>query len=80
MNDCSPEITAPCRNCRGENLARRTRFHLGESEVCWEESGECTSRASRGMGPSTYTKIAETTSGRSRLQQVLAATCKDREE
>ena len=32
------------------------------------------------MGPSTYTKIAEITSGRSHVQQGLTATCKDREE
>jgi hypothetical protein len=80
VNVCSLEIPAPCRNCRRENLARQTRFNLGESDVCWEEAGECTGRAPRGMGPSTYTRIAETTSGRSQFQQGLTATCKDREE
>ncbi len=80
VNDCSHEITASCRSCRMEYLARRTRFHWGESDVCWEEAGECTSRAPRGMGPSTYTRIAEITSGRSHFQQGLTATCEDREE
>jgi len=32
------------------------------------------------MGPSTYTRIAEITSGRSHFQQGLTATCEDREE
>ena len=80
VNDCSLEITAPCRSCRRENLVRRARFHWGEADVCWEESGECTSRAPRGMGPSAYTKIAEITPGRSDLQQGLAATCEDHED
>jgi len=31
----------------------------------------------RGMGPSTYARIAEITSGRAIAQQGLATTCKD---
>ena len=31
----------------------------------------------RGMGPSTFTQIVETTSGRANFQQGLTAICKD---
>ena len=42
-----------------------------------EETDKSTGEAWRGMDPSTYTRIAEITSGRAIFQQGLAATCKD---
>ena len=54
-----------------------TRSTRCEAVVSWEETGECTRRTSRGMGPSTCTRNSETTSGRAISQQGLATTCKD---
>jgi hypothetical protein len=42
-----------------------------------EDMGKGTSRTRRGMGPSTSTEMAEIMSGRARVQQGLATTCKD---
>ncbi len=56
---------------------RRTRENRGEAVVSWEEAGECTRRAPRGRGPSTYARIAEITPGRAISQQGLTATCED---
>jgi hypothetical protein len=53
---------------------------LGEAVAPLEEAGECTEVTPRGMGPSTYARNAEITSGRSYFQQGLAATCTDYEE
>jgi hypothetical protein len=39
--------------------------------------GKCSGKERRGMGSSTYIRIAEIMSGRSYKQQGLAATCKD---
>ena len=59
------------------SLAART---YGEAVAFLEETGECTGKTPRGMGPSTYIRNAEIMSGRSLFQQGLAATCKDHEE
>ena len=80
VNDCSPEILDPCRSCCRVTLARRTRLHWGEADAHREETGECTGGAPRGMGPSTYTRIAEITPGTSIFQQGLVATCEDHED
>ena len=45
--------------------------------LSWEETDQSTAQSWRGKDPSTYTRIAEITSGRSIFQQGLAATCKD---
>ncbi len=68
----------PCGSCiagvisRAELLITRVR-----PRSLREEMGECTGRAWRGMGPGTYTRTMEITSGRAIFQQGLAATCKD---
>lgn len=64
----------PC----GGKSARRTRFPWGETGVLGEGTDECGRGAWRGMGPSTYARVAEITSGRAISQQGLTATCKDR--
>jgi hypothetical protein len=61
----------------GECLACRTRHPWGEAEALREETSMRTEGALRGMGPSTYTRIAEITPGRAISQQGLATTCKD---
>jgi len=63
----------PC----GGSFARRTRLTWGETGVLGEEADVCSQGARRGMGPSTYARIAEITSGRAISQQGLARTCKD---
>ena len=65
---------------RGEHSVGRAPFTLGEAVAPLEEAGECTEVTPRGMGPSTYARNAEITSGRSYFQQGLAATCTDYEE
>ncbi len=77
MNDCSPEITFPLWKLRGGSLRSRTCLDCGEAEVRWEETGKRTSGNGRGMGPSTWTRNMEITSGRTTCQQGLAATCED---
>jgi hypothetical protein len=69
---------SPQKLLRGGVLARRTRFPWGETVVLGEETDECSRGARRGLGPSTYARIVEITSGRTISQQGLAATCKDR--
>ncbi len=66
----------PC----GGKSARRTRFPWGETGVLGEVTDKGSRGAWRGMGPSTYARVSETTSGRGRAisQQRLTATCKDR--
>jgi len=63
--------------CGGKS-ARRTRFPWGETGVLGEATDICNRGAWRGMGPSTYARVAEITSGRAISQQGLTATCKDR--
>ncbi len=63
----------PC----GGKPARRTRFPWGETGVFGEGTDECSRGARRGMGPSTYARVAEIMSGRAISQQGLAPTCKD---
>jgi hypothetical protein len=49
----------------------------GKAEVLWEETGKRTTEAA-GVGVQTRGEgFAEITSGRSRIQQGLTATCKD---
>jgi hypothetical protein len=48
-----------------------------EAVTFWEETDDCTRKASRGRGPGTDGRIAEITSGRANLQQGLATTCED---
>ena len=64
-------------HCRGHAMCE-TRFTRCEAVVSREETGECTGRTSRGMGPSTCTRSSEITSGRTISQRGLATTCKDR--
>ena len=78
MNDCSLENILPVE------VALQGFFHEPNVFQTWreaddfrEETGKCTGREWRGMGPSTYTRIAEITSGGTIFQQGLAATCKD---
>jgi hypothetical protein len=63
--------------CGGKS-ARRTRFPWGETGVLGEATDKSSRGAWRGMGPSTYARVAEITSGRAISQQGLTATCKDR--
>jgi len=56
---------------------RRTRCNEGEAGTFWEETDEGTREASRGMGPGTYGRIAEITSGKAISQQRPATTCTD---
>ena len=56
---------------------RRTFEAVGEAEALREETGKSNEGALRGMGPGTYTRIAEITSGRANSQQGLMTTCKD---
>jgi hypothetical protein len=69
----APRLKLHCR----EHAMCETRVTRCEAGVSWEETGECTRRTSRGMGPSTCTRNLEITSGRSISQQGLATTCKD---
>ena len=55
----------------------RIRQSWDEAEVLREETGMSTEGTPRGRGPSTYTRMAEITSGRTITQQGLATTCKD---
>ncbi len=57
--------------------ARRTFFSWEETGVLGEGMDACSQGARRGMGPSTYARVAEIMSGRTISQQGLAATCKD---
>ena len=57
--------------------ARRTCHLEGEAVALWEEASKSTAGVSRGMGPSTYTRIAEIMLGKASFQQGRAATCKD---
>jgi hypothetical protein len=68
---------SPQKLLRGGKSARRTRFPWGETVVLGEVADKCNRGAWRGMGPSTYTRVAEITSGRAISQQGLVATCKD---
>ena len=61
--------------CGGKS-ARRTRFPWGETGVLGEATDKGSRGAWRGMGPSTYARVAEITSGRAISQQGLTATCK----
>ena len=63
--------------CGGKS-ARRTRFQWGETGVLGEATDRSSREVWRGMGPSTYARVAEITSGRAISQQGLTATCKDR--
>ena len=63
--------------CGGKS-ARRTRFPWGETGVLGEATDTSSRGVWRGMGPSTYARVAEITSGRAISQQGLTATCKDR--
>jgi hypothetical protein len=63
-------------HCR-EGFAGRTCHSGREADAPREETGNCTGETRRGMGPSTYARIVEITSGTTTLQQGLAATCKD---
>src|SRR5512136_559987 len=55
----------------------RSTLAYAEAVTFWEETDDCTRKASRGRGPGTYGGIAEITSGRANLQQGLATTCED---
>lgn len=63
--------------CGGKS-ARRTRFPWGETGVLGQVTDKSSRGAWRGMGPSTYARVAEITSGRAITQQGPTATCKDR--
>src|SRR6476659_3737960 len=63
--------------CGGKS-ARRTRFPWGQTGVLGQVTDTRSRGAWRGMGPSTYARVAEITSGRAISQQGLTATCKDR--
>src|SRR6476620_4471201 len=63
--------------CGGKS-ARRTRFPWGQTGVLGQVTDKSSRGAWRGMGPSTYARVAEITSGRAITQQGLTATCKDR--
>ena len=76
----APKYLPPWKLRCGDNLASRTRKPWSEAGAIWEGTGKSTRGSRRGMGPSTYTRRMEITSGRSHFQQGLAATCKDREE
>ncbi len=69
----APRLKLHCR----EHAMCETRSTRCEAGASWEETGECTRRTSRGMGPSTCTRNSEITSGRAISQQGLATTCKD---
>ena len=78
VNDCSPEITLPVEVALQGNFHEPNVYQAWrEADVSREETGECTGRKWRGMGPSTFTRIAEITSGSTNYQQGLAATCED---
>jgi hypothetical protein len=60
-----------------DHSACQARFPWREADVFWEVMGKRTRRTRRGMGPSSYARIAEIMPGRAISQQGLAATCKD---
>jgi hypothetical protein len=68
---------SPQKLLHGGFSASRTFFLWGETGVLGEETDECNRGKRRGMGPSTYTRVMEITSGGTISQQGLAATCKD---
>ena len=63
-------------HCRGNSVCR-ARFPWRKAVVLWEVMGKSTRGTRRGMGPSSYVRIAEIMSGRAISQQGLTATCKD---
>jgi len=73
----APKYGSLLKSHRSGSPVCRTRFPWREAEVLGEEMGICTRGTWWGMGPVTFTRIAEIMSGRSRSQQGLAATCKD---
>ena len=74
----APKWRSPPKLPCGGSFARRTRLPWGETGVLGEEADKRSRGARRGMGPSTYARIAEIMSGRAIAQQGLATTCKDR--
>jgi len=68
---------SPQKLLHGGFSASRTFFLWGETGVLGEETDECNRGKRRGIGPSTYTRVMEITSGGTISQQGLAATCKD---
>jgi hypothetical protein len=76
-NDCSLDIGSPPKLLCGDKSARRTRFPWGETGVLGEATDVSSRGAWRGMGPSTYARVVEITSGRAISQQGLVATCED---
>ena len=77
MTAASIYASPPKLLCGGKS-ARRTRFPWGETGVLGQGTDTSSQGAWRGMGPSTYARVAEITSGRAISQQGLTATCKDR--
>jgi len=49
----------------------------GKAKVLWEETGKCTTGVTAVWGQTSMESNTEITSGRTILQQGLAATCKD---
>src|SRR5690625_2485747 len=76
MTAASKYGSPPKLLCGGEP-ARRTRFPWGKTGVVGQATDMSSQGARRGMGPSTYARIVEITSGRAISQQGLTATCKD---
>lgn len=77
-NDCSPEIGVRTEVAVRGFAVCRPVSNVGKADASGEETSECTLRAA-GVGVQASEEgFAETKSGRSRSQQGLTATCKDR--
>jgi hypothetical protein len=77
VNVNSPEIRVHTEVAVWVVAKRRLGPNARETDVSWEESSACTTRAA-GVGVQASRKRpAEITSGRAVSQQGLAATCKD---
>ena len=69
--------TLPLRNRSAGQAGSRPTLELGKADDAEEETGTSTLWNRRSMGPGIAGKIRRITSGRSRWQQGLVATCKD---
>ncbi len=63
----APKFTASLKLHYDDSLVCQTSDSLGEADALREETSRCTGEALRGRGPSTYTRIAEITSGKGHL-------------
>ncbi len=69
----APSLKLHC----GDYFGVPSLSHLRRGRCPSGRNGRSTEGAQRGTGPSSYTRIAEITSGRAIYQQGLATTCKD---